>query len=1250
MQTRPLSISFGGHYTFYSKKRGVKQVKRYKEIIKKLGAVTLALAMTATMVPGQALAEESVPDGQQVQQDTQQETEQNAQQSGEEAVQSGDAQKSESDGEKTADAESTQTAEGDETDSQTGADADAAKDAAVPGTAAQNSISAEDATDGNVSDEGDQSSDGNTADDSSTDETTGKADVNKPVIESVELVQQGETLHEGDTVEVRVKAYDADSGIAEVRISMGESYETGYESVSLDVEYNEAEECYIGTYTLDHVGTGTVNITFLRVVDNYSNYVDATLMDENSNEYLYWFNTKNEQNTIEPESVTFPENGELLTREDYGKFALKLSEADPGEYSGIRVSVQGEGENSDTVYLYYDWENNDYRDSGLPYYLAEDTYTVTAVTYPCLGEDLQILVDDMDKYSFQYQKDPEAPQEDTEAPVITSISLDKNGENVRAGDTVTVTIKAEDNVGLDTTQGSVYFNAVSDLDNSTIWVDLTYSEEQQAFTGTLEITEDTYPCEWYLGGIYIYDTSSNNASSGELLYDAPYYVQVYSGNTFVNPVYDVTYQFMELSEYGYWTEAETKDYKLERRQTLNEAGIELPQIEAKYKDLVFEGWTTYEGAAVTGDEPILNSTYATVYAKYDKVYCNVVYSYLASDATVGTTLGNINREVSMPFGSTVGDLKEVIEGQELPEQYEGLNFTAWELENTDDESLITMNRYYYADAVYDKTPVICNFSYLDNNGQWLSGTEDRRLLAILDKDATYGDLQNWVEKYRPEGMSDKYQFEQWESTSMMGDADEPIGADLKVWWFNAKYEGKDAVVLTEYYYNTEGRGWSLGTDETFLMDEGSTFQDVLDTLNAQELPEMYEGLKFKEWNSYTSPDFAIVNGGHFTVSAQYENCLIRYMLDPICADIENQTEPLYDDTAEAVFCQVAEVGDTITLPGSFEGYDNVIYVGDLQAGDTYTVDGTYTFLGYTPEMEPGAEEPGTEPEEPGTTPEEPGTEPEEPGTTPEEPGTEPEEPGTTPEKPGTTPEKPPVEVPDDSVSTIVEMVQTTPEGQKVDVDMGEATVVPKEVLEAAQGRDVNVVLQMNGYTWTINGKDIAASNLQDINLEVTLNSNAIPSNTVKKLAGNNPVEQLSLTHNGDFGFRADLTINVGSDNAGKFGNLYYYDSDGRMVFMNAGTIREDGTVSLSFSHASDYVVVISDKQMSQANVPDDLQPVKDSGKDQTTDGNKTSGQGQNTGKGSVKTGDMSPVIPTVIVLILAAAVIAGVVVVKKRQK
>ena len=122
---------------------------------------------------------------------------------------------------------------------------------------------------------------------------------------------------------------------------------------------------------------------------------------------------------------------------------------------------------------------------------------------------------------------------------------------------------------------------------------------------------------------------------------------------------------------------------------------------------------------------------------------------------------------------------------------------------------------------------------------------------------------------------------------------------------------------------------------------------------------------------------------------------------------------------------------------------------------------------------------------------------------------------------------------------------------------------------------------MNGYTWTINGKNIAASDLQDINLEVTRNTNYIPSGIVSAIAGNNPVEQISLTYNGNFGFKAELTINVGKQYYGKYGNLYYYDSDGKMVLMNAGTIDKDGNVTLGFSHASEYAIVITDVPASQ---------------------------------------------------------------------
>lgn len=158
--------------------------------------------------------------------------------------------------------------------------------------------------------------------------------------------------------------------------------------------------------------------------------------------------------------------------------------------------------------------------------------------------------------------------------------------------------------------------------------------------------------------------------------------------------------------------------------------------------------------------------------------------------------------------------------------------------------------------------------------------------------------------------------------------------------------------------------------------------------------------------------------------------------------------------------------------------------------------------------------------------------------------------------------------------------------------MDGATVISKEILEAAKGKDVDIQLNMGGYTWTINGKDIQANSLKDINLQVIVDTKNIPSKTLQALAGDNPIRQLSLAHEGDFGFKASLTVNVGSEHSGQFGNLYYHDSDGKMVFINAGKIQPDGNVSLEFSHASDYVIVMSDKEMSQSDVPAEISPTQ----------------------------------------------------------
>ena len=165
--------------------------------------------------------------------------------------------------------------------------------------------------------------------------------------------------------------------------------------------------------------------------------------------------------------------------------------------------------------------------------------------------------------------------------------------------------------------------------------------------------------------------------------------------------------------------------------------------------------------------------------------------------------------------------------------------------------------------------------------------------------------------------------------------------------------------------------------------------------------------------------------------------------------------------------------------------------------------------------------------------------------------------------------KPAVKLEEEIINQKVEEAQKAEEGTALVIEMAKeggevATEVPVAVLEAVRGKDVNIVLDMGGYSWTINGQEVLATDLSAINLEVTMDTEAVAPSVVEKLAGGEPTRQISLTHNGDFGFKASLTINVGSEHEGEFGNLYYHDSNGKLVFMNAGQIDGDGNVSLNF--------------------------------------------------------------------------------------
>ena len=155
-------------------------------------------------------------------------------------------------------------------------------------------------------------------------------------------------------------------------------------------------------------------------------------------------------------------------------------------------------------------------------------------------------------------------------------------------------------------------------------------------------------------------------------------------------------------------------------------------------------------------------------------------------------------------------------------------------------------------------------------------------------------------------------------------------------------------------------------------------------------------------------------------------------------------------------------------------------------------------------------------------------------------------------------------------------VDQVKDGDTVTVDMNGAAVVPSDVLSEIKGKDVTIVFDMgNGITWSVNGQSITGDAIGDIDFSVTTNTNSIPVDIINNITGERYSKQISLSYDGEFGFTAVLSINMEAENAGLFANLFYYNENtGEMEFICYDEIAADGTAELTFTHASDYAIVI----------------------------------------------------------------------------
>ncbi len=198
---------------------------------------------------------------------------------------------------------------------------------------------------------------------------------------------------------------------------------------------------------------------------------------------------------------------------------------------------------------------------------------------------------------------------------------------------------------------------------------------------------------------------------------------------------------------------------------------------------------------------------------------------------------------------------------------------------------------------------------------------------------------------------------------------------------------------------------------------------------------------------------------------------------------------------------------------------------------------------------------------------------------------------------------------------IKEEIKETPNAE-TRVDMNGFTEVDTNVLkQLKETPDATVVLVFeNGLTWTIKGSEIEDEEFDNyINMSAELFEKEddqkpnIPQNLIDGIAKSKDYKFLSLKHNGKFGFKAVLTLQLGEENAGKTVTIYYYDKANAKMAEPVSYIAEaGGIVKYAFTHASDYVITIEETSEEPSNPQNPSIPETPNTPEEKPSGDKTS--------------------------------------------
>ena len=144
----------------------------------------------------------------------------------------------------------------------------------------------------------------------------------------------------------------------------------------------------------------------------------------------------------------------------------------------------------------------------------------------------------------------------------------------------------------------------------------------------------------------------------------------------------------------------------------------------------------------------------------------------------------------------------------------------------------------------------------------------------------------------------------------------------------------------------------------------------------------------------------------------------------------------------------------------------------------------------------------------------------------------------------------------------------------IPITMNGENEMPKEIAECIMNRNVTLTINMGGGSvWTVNGLDVISP--RTVNMRVSEQSNKIPSKVIDNLISEFEPKEYRLYHSGDFGFAAELTLNVGHRYNDYYATLYHYNSGAKQLEFVDERLVENKYVTFSLTHASYYVVAFN---------------------------------------------------------------------------